>query len=117
MKSGMRINDCIKSMYGGNRIINIFHGKHVRLRARNQFDVERDKEIIKNSAYDTEIDRLTDSIYLPSSIEARLEDWESGIKTANTWENCSLVIETMAGVAVGGIGIAEADRTNGTFHM
>ena len=95
--------------------MNIFHGKKIRLRARKYEDIERDKAVIENSAYDTEIDRMTDSIYLPFSVESRLEEWENSVKKANDWDRCNLVIETLDGTAVGGISITEASRTDGSF--
>lgn len=94
---------------------NIFQGKKIRLRAKTTTDIERDKLKIEKSVYDTESDRLCDVIHLPYSTESRKDDWENGIKKFNTWENCNLVIETVDNIAVGGICITHADRSNGTF--
>jgi RimJ/RimL family protein N-acetyltransferase len=94
---------------------NIFQGEKIRLRARTFADMERDKIKIEKSDYDNESDRLCDVIHLPYSVESRKDDWENQAKKFNTWENCDLVIETLDNIAVGGICITNADRTNGTF--
>lgn len=94
---------------------NIFEGKKVRLRARTQTDIERDKSRIEKEEYDTESDRLCDHIHLPYSVESRMNSWESEIKQFNTWDKCNLVIETLDNTVAGGIVITHADQTNGTF--
>lgn len=94
---------------------NIFQGEKIRLRARTAEDIEREKIKIKNSDFDTENDRLCDTIHLPYSSESRKEDWENEVKKFNNWSSCSLVIETLDNAAVGGISITNADRSNGTF--
>lgn len=94
---------------------NIFQGEKIRLRAKTLADIERDKTKVEKSEYDTENDRLCDVIYLPYSVESRKDGWENEVKTFNTWENCALVIETLDNVAVGGINITHANRTDGTF--
>jgi len=78
-------------------------------------DVERDKQLYFESEYNTELDRLSDKVYPPFSFDARIGDFESGVKQGNGIENCSLVIETLDGVAVGGIGVSNVDQVNGTF--
>lgn len=94
---------------------NIFQGEKIRLRAQTPADVERSKAKIEKSEYDTESDRLCDTIYLPYSVESRKDDWENQIKRFNTWENCNLVIETLDNIAVGGINITHASQKDGTF--
>lgn len=94
---------------------NIFQGEKIRLRARTLADIERNKTKIEKSEYDTENDRLCDVIHLPYSVESHKDGWENDVKTFNTWEICALVIETLDNVAVGGINITHANRTDGTF--
>ena len=95
--------------------MNIFQGKKIRLRARTQADIERDKAKIEKSEYDTENDRLCDTIHLPYSIESRIEGWENDVKKLNTWEKCSLVIETLDNTIVGGIVATHTNQINGMF--
>ena len=94
---------------------NIFRGEKVRLRARTPEDIERDKARAECEDYDTETDRLCDDIYLPNSAESRKDGWENQLKTQNTWDNCSLVIESADGVPVGGIGVSRANQRDGVF--
>lgn len=94
---------------------NIFQGKKVRLRPKTIGDMEKELLKIENNEYDTEIDRLCDVIYLPNSAEVRRASFESDTKAFNTWERCSLVIETLDNIAVGGIVVTNTNYTNGTF--
>lgn len=71
---------------------NIFQGEKVRLRAETASDIEEKKRKILESEYDTESDRLCDTIYLPYSVESRIDGWESDVKRFNTWEFCRLII-------------------------
>ena len=95
--------------------MNIFKGNKVRLRAKTIVDIERDKQRHTELEYNTELDRLSDKIYPPFSFDARIGDFENGVRQGNSLENCSLVIETLNGVAVGGIGVSNVDQVNGTF--
>jgi len=95
--------------------MNIFKGKKIRLRAKTMADVERDKQLHVDSEYNTELDRLTDKVYPPFSFDAREGDFENGVKQGNSLENCGLIIETLDGIAVGGIGTSNVDQVNGTF--
>jgi RimJ/RimL family protein N-acetyltransferase len=94
---------------------NIFQGKKIRLRPKTSADMEQDLMRIEKNDYDTEIDRLTDTIYLPSSAEVRREAMENDIKAFNSWESCNLVIETLDNIPVGGIAVTAANYANGTF--
>ena len=94
---------------------NIFQGEKIRLRAEKLEDIERNKKKIENLEYDTENDRLCDVIHFPYSVESRKDGWENDVKRFNTWERCYLVIETLDNVAVGGINITHANRSDGTF--
>lgn len=94
---------------------NIFQGEKIRLRAETLADIEINKKKITDSEYDTENDRLCDVIYLPYSVESRKDGWENDVKRFNTWENCSLVIETLDHIPVGGINTTHANRSDGTF--
>ena len=95
--------------------MNMFKGKKVRLRAKTIADIDREQKLFEETEYNTELDRLTDSVYPPFSYDARRADMENGVRKNNDWDNCSLVIETLDHVAVGGIGVFKTDRTNGTF--
>ena len=95
--------------------MNIFKGKKIRLRAKTMADVERNRQLHIESEYNTELDRLSDKIYPPFSFDARMGDFESGVKSGNSLENCGLIIETLDGIAVGGIGVSNVDQVNGTF--
>jgi RimJ/RimL family protein N-acetyltransferase len=92
---------------------NIFQGEKIRLRARTMADI--DPAAIESGQYDTESDRLCDTIHLPQSHAARKDGLESEIRQENVWDRCTLVIETLDGTAVGSICTTHADRGNGTF--
>ena len=94
---------------------NMFQGNKVRLRAKTAEDAARFRLRIENGGYDTELDRLSDTVYLPNSYESRKDEIESEAARPNDWDRCNLVIETLDGTPVGGVIVRDADRTNGTF--
>lgn len=94
---------------------NIFRGEKIRLRAKTLADISKDK--FEDPNYDSELDRATGGLYFPQSYDARREDEEKAVLTANDESKCALVIETHDGVAVGEIGSCRVHKKDGAFSF